>query len=117
MSVNIVLVLLGVLVPMLETAGIIPANYKNLADGILGAITAFKNEITNNQGKVTATATTMFIGINAGVQALAAAGALGGASGIAVALSNAAAKGLAAESSLTSLDPSQLKPIEPPPAS
>lgn len=111
MSVSIVLALLGVLVPMLETAGIIPTNYKSLAEGILGAINAFKTEVTNNQGKVTATATTILIGINAGVQALASAGALGGASGIAVALSQAAAKGLAAESSLTSVDPAKLQPI------
>ena len=113
MSVTLILTLLGIVEPILAASGLIPANYQPLAQGILNAIAAVKAELTNASGGITANAQTLIAGINAGIQALAAVGALGSASGIAKALGAAVAAGEQAEASTTSVDPSKLEPIAP----
>ena len=113
MSVTLILTLLGIVEPILATSGLIPSNYQPLAQGILNAISAVKAELTNASGGVTANAQTLIAGINAGVQALAAAGALGAASGIAKALGSAVAAGEQAEAAATEVDPTKLEPIAP----
>lgn len=110
MSVSLILLLLGIVEPVLAST-VIPTQYQGLAAGILAAINAVKAELTNSSGQVTATASSLIAGINAGVQALASVGALGSASGIAVALSEAVAAGEAAESGVTKVDPSALQPV------
>lgn len=111
MSASLILLLLGIVEPVLASTGVIPTQYQGLATGILAAINAVKAELTNSSGQVTATASSLIAGINAGVQALASVGALGSASGIAVALSEAVAAGEAAESGVTKVDPSALQPV------
>lgn len=108
---NLFLLLLGIAEPILAAAGGIPSQYQPLAQGILNAITQVKADLTGANGQLTVTAATLIAGINAGIQALAAAGALGAASGIATALGNAVAAGEKALATTTTVDPNALQPI------
>lgn len=106
-----ILTLLGIVEPILAGTGIIPPQYQSLAQGILNAISAVKNELTGASGQINATAASLIAAINAGVQALAQAGAFGSASGIAAALGAAVAAGEQALAGSTSVDPTKLQPI------
>lgn len=111
MSASLILLLLGIAEPILAASGVIPAQWQPLAQGILNAITAVKADLTNATGQVSVNAASLIAGVNAGIQALAAAGALGSGSGIATALASAVAAGETSLSGTTAVDPSKLQPI------
>ena len=113
MTVNLILLLIGIVEPILAASGVIPSNYQGLATGILNAITALKAQLTNANGQLDVTSVSLIYAINAGVQQLAAANVLGAGSGIAKALSGAVAAGEADMVAVTSVDPSKLQPITP----
>lgn len=111
--INLILLLAGIVEPILADSGVIPAPYQTLAQGALAAITALKAELTSSNGQLTVTAASLIYAVNAAVQQLAAANALGAGSGIAKALSAAVAGGEKELASVTSVDPNQLQPITP----
>lgn len=111
MSASLILLILGIAEPILAASGVIPTQWQPLAAGILNAITAVKSELTTSTGRVSVNAASLIAGINAGIQQLAAAGALGASSGIATALASAVNAGENALSGTTSVDPSKLQRI------
>lgn len=111
MSASLILLLLGIAEPILAASGVIPTQWQPLAQGILNAITAVKADLTNATGQISVTTASLIAGINAGIQQLGAAGALGAGSGIAKALSSAVEAGETAETGVTAVDPTKLQPI------
>lgn len=108
--------ILGIVEPALAASGVIPTQYAPLAQGILAAINAIKQELTSSNGTtLTVNAVTLMTAISSGLQALQVAGALPASwSGVAVALANAATAGTAAyEQGGQKVDPNQLQPIAP----
>lgn len=114
-TVQIILLILGVVEPMLASQNIIPQQYQGLAQGILNAVNAIKADLTGPSGKLTVTAVAATQAVASGLAALESAGALpkvGG--GISVALADAAAAGAAAYVEAgQQVDPTKLQPIAP----
>ena len=112
---NIIMLVIGIVEPALAGAGVIPVQYQSLAQGILSAISAIKNDLTGANGAITVNAATLLQAISSGFQIMQADGVLSaGVSSLADAFTKAAQAGLAAyEQSQVKVDPTTLQPIAP----
>lgn len=112
--------LITLLLPIIENAlsasGVIPSEYKALAEGIVAAVNVLKSELTGASGALNVTAATLTAAIAAGLSSLVKAGALPASWGaLATALASAAAAGVAAGTAAASApeDPNTIQPISP----